>query len=238
MTSHVIRLVDVLASVLLRRGELEFERVMNPFVKQTMQQHYPCGHAASSPCGEACDWIKHSQQAFPDETMRQFVIPTNKWDSYMLIKILQYHVSTVFVSQLSCATQDAAYELLTSALEVLFYRNDKAHRDGRRAAHEQGLGEHEVLRALSLMTDVLATCQLYTAALERQRVSGSCGWGLGAGCHKFVCAVPTRITSKIWCDAPTRACRGDPLPLPLAPAPAPPPRAKRLSTARISLWRK
>ena len=169
MTTRIPRLCDLVGTVHLRRGELEFERIMNPFVKESMQVEYPCVHAASSLCDESCSWIMKSKDAFEGK-MRKFVISTNVWDSYMLIKILQYHLSTVFVSKLS-SIQSAAYELLMSALEILNYRNYKAHRDEHRAAHEQGLGENETLRALSLMTDVLAACQLDTAALARQRVT-------------------------------------------------------------------
>jgi hypothetical protein len=111
------RLADVLANVLLRCGELAF----------VMQHRDPCAHDASpgadfSAC-KACEWVKQSQQSFANDKMGKCVVLTKTWGSHMVIKILQCHLAIVFVSKVSCTTQSAAYELMMSAVEVLYYRN-------------------------------------------------------------------------------------------------------------------
>ena len=74
-------------------------------------------------------WILACHEAFPNDKMRQHVNDDGQeWDTYKLLKIIQFHLKSVFVQRLG-GNQRRAYELLRGLVQVLTVRNTLAHRD-------------------------------------------------------------------------------------------------------------
>ncbi len=73
-------------------------------------------------------WILACHKAFPSDKMRQHINDDGQeWDIYTLLKIIQFHLKSVFVQRLG-GNHRRAYELLRGLVQVLTIRNNLAHR--------------------------------------------------------------------------------------------------------------
>ena len=113
-------------------------------------------------------WVEACRDAFPTDKMKQFVNDDGKtWDTYTLLKIMQYHMSTVFLKMLG-GDRHRAYELLRALVQVLRVRNNNSHQDTDGA--DQNMSEYEIMEALRLFGDLLQCCKLPRTELTHIQV--------------------------------------------------------------------
>ena len=113
-------------------------------------------------------WIQACRLAFPSDKMRRHVNDDDQdWDTYKLLKIIQYFLPNTFASVLG-GDQRHAYELLRGLVQVLKIRNTLAHRDTD--DREQHMTEHEIIDAIRLFDELLNMCNKPSPSIKKIQV--------------------------------------------------------------------